>query len=104
MALLLGVFVALGMGLSAVQANDMAIKMTMSSDMGGCDGCGGGDDDDRIGGACSSVCTTPAQAILAPAFPVIAAAAPKLFLPDYWPVHGLVLSPDPNPPKPLDLG
>ena len=104
MALLLGVFVALGMGLSAVQGNDMAIKMAMSSDMGGCNGCGGESDDDRLGGACSSVCTTPVQALLTPAFPVIAADQQKLSLAEFWPPHGLVPSPNPNPPKPLDLG
>jgi hypothetical protein len=33
-ALLLAVFVTVGMGLSVVRANDMAVKMAMMSDMG----------------------------------------------------------------------
>ena len=46
-ALLLTVFVTTGMGMSVVQASDMAVKMAMTTDMnssghGGCNGCDSG--------------------------------------------------------------
>ncbi len=103
-ALLLGVFLALGMSLSAVQANDMAINMAMSSDMDGCNDCGNGSDSDRNGGACLSVCTTPSPAVLPPAVTVKTAEAPNLPLLDYQSTYGQASSPDPYPPKPHDQG
>ncbi len=99
-ALLLGVFLALGMGLSAVQANDMA----MCSDMDGCNDCGNRSDCDRNGGACLSVCTTPTPAVLNPAVNVPTAEASNFPLPDSQSTYGTASSPDPHPPRPHDQG
>ncbi len=103
-ALLLGVFLALGMSLSAVQASDMSIDMAMSSDMDCCSDCGNGSDGDRNGGACLSVCTTPSPAVLPPAVTVKTAEAPNLPLLDYQSTYGQASSPDPYPPRPHDQG
>ncbi len=103
-ALLLGVFLALGMNLSAVQANDMAIDMVMCSDMDGCNDCGNGSDCDGNGGACLSVCTTATPAVLDPAVAVKTAEASNLPLPDYQSTYGRASSPDPHPPRSHDQG
>ncbi len=103
-ALLLGVFLALGMTLSAVQANDMAIDIVMCSDMDGCNDCGNESDCDSNGGACLSVCTTATPAVLNPAVAVKTAEASNLPLPDYQSTYGPASSPDPHPPRSHDQG
>ena len=103
-ALMLGVFLALGMNLSAVQANDMAIDMAISSDMDSGSDCGNGSDGDSNGGACLSVCTTPSLAVLPLAVIVKTAETCNLPLPDYRSTYGQASSPDPHPPRPHDRG
>jgi hypothetical protein len=103
-ALLLGVILALGMNLSAVQANDMAIDMVMCSDMDGCNDRGNESDCDGNGGACLSVCTTLTPAVLDPAVAVKTAEASSLPLPDGQSTYGRASSPDPHPPKSHDQG
>lgn len=109
-ALFLGVLVALGMSLSAVQAGNMAAKMAVASDMGasghnGCGGCGGSGD---AGGAKAMVC---APACVAPVLAVLPQASPMTFdqprgfsLRPYARLLGHISTPDPYPPRPNDLG
>ena len=103
-ALLLGVFLALGVSLSAVQASDMAFDMAMSSDMECCGDCASESDCDRNGGACLSVCTTTSPAVLPSAVTVKAAVALNMPLLDYQSTYGQASSPDPDPPRPHDQG
>jgi hypothetical protein len=103
-ALLLGVFLALGASPSAVHANDMAIDMAMCADMDGCNDCGNGSDCDKNGGICLSGCTTHTPAILDSAVAVKSAEVRDLPSPDYQSTYGPASAPDPHPPRPHDLG
>lgn len=107
LTILLGVFVALGMNLSAVQASDMAIKMTnMSSsiamaDHGNCDGCGGGNDIDAKGTtSCVSICVTPVVGLLP------AKGSARVFVltafqsPESPALFSRASPPEPYPPRP----
>lgn len=105
LALLLAVFVAAGVSLSAVQANDMAIQMTMASDMGmpaGSD-CTGCPDQGTDGGkmiVCPPACIAPVLALL-PLNLTAVIAAPALHLtplPSPY-LHGRAAIPDPYPPR-----
>jgi hypothetical protein len=109
--LFLGVFLALGMSLAAVQASDMVVKMVSSaSDIGatgqsdGCNGCGGSDDGKVNIGACLAVCMTSAFAVLPSAFPVKMVQAPDLPLQRHSVSWGRSAPPDPYPPRPSNLG
>jgi hypothetical protein len=108
LVLLLGAFLALGLGLSAVQAGEMAVKMTLASDMGmpgndGCSGCGG-DDGNAKTGACHPVCTVAATAVLSSG-PVVALTVPDAPFPALSPVFAShASSPDPSPPRGRVLG
>ena len=107
LVLLLGVFVTLGMGLSAVQANTMAFKMTMSSEMastghGDCGGCGGGGDNAKAM-VCMPACVASVPALLPQADVKEFAPSPVTF-----PLRELLLTsrvypPDPYPPRFSDL-
>lgn len=110
-AVVLAVLVTLGMGLSAVQATDMAAKMTMPSEMAGsthdgCQGCPEGSGDDGMAGmTCGSVCTAPALAVL----PEQGASMPALQKPARFMVRALLRDgrfapPDPYPPRTTDIG
>jgi len=104
LALVLAVFVAVGLSLYAVEASDMAVKMgTMSGmDMSGGDDCGGCPNKapDGKGVACPSVCVAPLAA-LAPQVPSarIAISLPRLPPPRDPVLHGLYTPPDPYPPR-----
>ncbi|GAA2888747.1 hypothetical protein GGQ99_005201 [Aminobacter niigataensis] len=105
-ALLLAAFVAAGLSLSSVQASDMAVKMTMASDMGmpadgGCTAC---PDDSTDGGkmtACPQVCIAPVLAIVPQGLAaVVVALTPHLTpMPSAY-LHGRAAVPDPYPPRP----
>jgi hypothetical protein len=103
LVLLLGVFLALGLSLSTVQAGEMAVKMTLASDMGspgsgGCSGCGG-DDGNAQAGACHPICTVAAAAVL-PLGPIVAIATSDPPVPPFGPVTpGRSSAPDPSPPR-----
>src|SRR3546814_18367232 len=67
LALLLGVFLALGMSLSAIEAGEMGVQMAMASDAGAsgqsdCSGCDSGDGSNAP--ACSSVLSCSSAAVL----------------------------------------
>ena len=109
-AFALGLLIALGMSLSAVQATGMAVKMALAAKMdakqnGDCsDGCGAPGHNSAKGTACTSVCVTPIVAVLSPALSVtVAHAADVGFGPDPR-LHDWVSSPDPYPPRSKDLG
>lgn len=109
LALFLAVFVTVGMSLSAVQASDMAAKMTMSSDMSGssddgCQGCPAGGGDDGAMASCPPNCMAPVLALL-PHAPSVAGVFLSPLQPAAYPVlSGRTAWPDPYPPKPSDLG
>jgi hypothetical protein len=107
-ALVLGLFVALGMSLSAVQASDMAVKMALASDMGdagshGCTGCGGGDDGAANAGPCLPGCTAPMFAVMPPTSDTMVAQVCHLSLPMAPASQSRASSPDPYPPRFHDL-
>jgi hypothetical protein len=108
-ALLLAVFVAVGMGLSVVRANDMAVKMAMMSDMGA-----DGQDDcanclhlpDKAGAKatfCGTVCAEPAIAHQHEAPPRVVALIAPIYLANVAALHGRALQPDPHPPRTSDI-
>ena len=110
-ALLLGVFVTLGMSLSAVEASDMTVKMTMTTEMGSaahddCKLCPGGDRATPKAAVCKIVCTTPVFSMLPLqlASLAIAMVAADVSLPGHMALPGKTSAPDPYPPRPTDLG
>ena len=107
--LLLAVFVAVGMGLSVVRANDMAVKMAMMSDMGA-----DGHDDfanclhvpDKDGAKatfCATLCAEPAMAQQHEAPPRVVALVAAVRVASVAALHGRALEPDPHPPRPSDI-
>jgi hypothetical protein len=108
-ALLLAVFVTVGMGLSVVQANDMAVKMAMMSDMGA-----DGQDDcanclhlpDKAGAKatfCATVCAESAIAHQHEAPLRVVALVAAIHLANVAALHGRALQPDPHPPRTSDI-
>lgn len=99
-----------GMGVSAVQATEMAVKMTMTSDMGAsghgdCASCSGSKGADGKAMVCPPACVVAVIAVLPPAGPVIImpiVTAPPL--PRDALLSGNASAPDPYPPRPNDLG
>jgi hypothetical protein len=107
--LLLAVFVTVGMGLSVVRANDMAVKMVMMSDMGADDQ---GDCPNCLhfpekGGAkatfCATVCAEPAIAHQHEAPARVVALVAAIHLDNTAALHGRALRPDPHPPRTSDI-
>lgn len=108
-ALMLGVFVTLGISLSTVQASDMAVKMASASAMGdsgdgGCGGCDGGGNDGAKGMACAAVCAAPVLAVVPQAFSLTLAQTLRPPMRPYPFLQGAAFSPDPYPPRSYDLG
>src|SRR5258708_1732553 len=108
-ALLLGFFVALGVSPSAVQANGMAAKMSVTSGMGasGHGGCEGGDSGDSglaKGMACGSICIGPVFAVPPLAFSLSVIPARVMSWREYPHPHDRASPPDPYPPRSGDLG
>jgi hypothetical protein len=102
--LMLGLLVALGMSLSAVQASNMAADMAMSghqmsaSGSGSCNGC-----NDGAGGAkimvCDATCVAPATATV-PQSPALLIERPVDRPLSPGPaLSGWTASPNPHPPK-----
>ena len=107
LVLLLGVFVTLGMGLSAVQASTMAFKMPMSSEMGStghgnCGGCGASGDDAKAM-VCMPACVAPVPALLPQADAKELAPSPVAFPLQEFLLTSRAYPPDPYPPRPNDL-
>lgn len=109
-ALMLGVFVTLGMSASVVAASNMAVKMVTSSDVsttghGDCHGCDG----DNSGKVKPMVCTVGCVAPPSIGFPHVGQATmawtgAKLFPPKTALLFGKTSPPDPYPPRSIDLG
>jgi hypothetical protein len=103
LALFLGVFLALGGGLSAVQAGEMGLQMAMASDTGasgqsGCDGCGSSDDSSNAV-SCSSALSCSGAAVLPVANNLAQPRPVDRPLPIAGFAHGLSAPPDPYPPR-----
>jgi hypothetical protein len=109
-ALFLGVFLALGMSLSAVQASDMAVQMAMAGDVdmsgqGDCDGCGGSGDDSVDAVTCSPMLSCSGMAaLLSAAGGLVATQTIKQVAPVSSVARDLTAPPDPYPPRSLNLG
>jgi hypothetical protein len=106
-ALFLGVFLVLGMTLSAVQAGEMAVQMVAmdSSDTmspSGCNGCGDGDAD--LAGTCLPMCMGASAALLPSDDIMMVLENSASLYPNSTISHERVFSPDPHPPKSNDLG
>lgn len=97
----MSIFLGLGMGLSAVQAGNMMVKMAVAGDMdasgGECSGCGG--DDAVKAGNCVSICASSAFVMPAPAEITSRIETTVSFPPDMRSLHGIPFSPDPGPPR-----
>ena len=103
---LLGLMLSLGMGLSAVQANNMTVDMALAGDMdgsgsGGCTGCGG--DDTAKSGSCFSICASSVFMMQAPTTTSSRIEPSAPFFPDTLPLRSTAFSPDPHPPRPTFL-
>lgn len=109
-ALLLAVFVTVGMSLSAVQASGMSAKMAMASDMLGSvhDGCPGcptsGGNDGMKATACGIVCVAPVLAVLPEGASMAAVQKPASFPVPEPLLRGRRAQPDPYPPRTTDIG
>jgi hypothetical protein len=95
MALLVGLCFAVAMGLSSVQANDMAAKMA-AADQSPCTDCKG---DMGVVGCATAACSAAMPALTAqPAFTIdadrlaVVSAAPAV-------LRGRERAPDPHPPR-----
>lgn len=123
-ALLLAVFVTVGVSVSAVQASTMAVNMTMASqagiamasetgmtisDMGAaagsdCKACLKGTGDNGNPMQCPPTCIAPVLAVLPLEFAAMTVIRAPLPSPLWMPfLHGRSSSPDPFPPKSIDL-
>lgn len=101
-ALALVLTFAAGTVAHAVQASDMAVEMAMTADGGmpGCDGCGGGNDDDPAGKpTCMQVCIAPAVAILGSDIMVVAMSTGRLIPSVASESVGRTTLVDPYPPR-----
>jgi hypothetical protein len=106
--LLLAVFVTAGVTLSVVQANGMATKMAMMSDMGDgghghCDACPDVDSGAKSPG-CSPFCVAPALIVLQSFALAVPTSFPTSFRVQSDQLDGLASPPDPSPPRPTDIG
>jgi hypothetical protein len=108
--LLLAVFVAVGMGLSAAQASGMAARMATMSDMampdhGDCQDCPDQPGDGGIKAmACGNVCAAPVIAPLPTAAVIPDGEKPASVVAPDLSLDGRSLSPDPDPPRTSDIG
>ena len=101
---LLGLLLCLGIGLSAVQAGNMAVRMALADDMGspgGCAGCGG--DEGVKAGNCVSICASSIFTLPAPTAFSAVAMSQLSFSDRTEPLRSTASSPEPYPPKPAIL-
>jgi hypothetical protein len=110
-ALLLTVFVTVGVSLSTVQASDMTVKMAMVSDMGApghgdCQGCpSGGNNDGMKAMPCATICVAPVLAVLPQVTAMALVQKPgSLMAVRVALLDGRASPPDPPPPRPTDIG
>lgn len=109
LVLVLGVFLALGMSVSAVQAAKNAFQMATTADdagtsgPGNCNGCGGGDSGKGMA-TCAPVLNCGSMAAVLPMESALATVRPAdLFNPVSNVARSLTATPDPYPPRPHDL-
>ncbi|WP_234841781.1 hypothetical protein [Sinorhizobium meliloti] len=108
--LLLAVFVAAGMGLSAAQASIMTAKMTTMAEMdmaseAGCLDCPDHSPDTGMKAmACGTVCAAPVLAALPVAESLPAGEKAASLPPGDTLLHGRALPPEPYPPRTSDIG
>lgn len=110
-ALLLAVFIAVGMSLSVAQASGMTARMATMADMdmsahGSCQDCPDQPGDTGMKAmACGNVCAGPVLATLpAAAMPVLVGEKAASFVAGDPLLHGRALTPDPYPPRTSDIG
>jgi hypothetical protein len=99
----LGVFLALGLNLSAIHANGMMLKMAMSPDMISCEDCSPGREDETTAGSCLAVCIFPTMAVHSVASNAEAVQEADFFLSAPRSLRYLTPSPEPDPPRPNDI-
>ncbi len=103
LSLILVLTFATGTVVHAVQVSDMAVGMAMTEDgaMPGCDGCGGGNDDNGAAAKlnCSPACVAPAVAILVSDTVVAVKIAGESMPPVADESTGLPTLIDPYPPR-----
>ena len=105
---ILALFVGMGMVLSAVQANDMVLKMAMVGDAGsaganGCTACGG-DDGNGKQANCLPACVTTSLGLLPSTVVVALNVAGSSTTSPYTAPRGSTANPDPWPPRLSILG
>ena len=99
----LGALFALAIGLPAVQAGGMALKMASSLNggepvLGSCTACG--NMDKPMGsGACSQLCPVPALGVVLTGTAPIAEHTSTVPLAGNWALGGRTFAPDPHPPR-----
>lgn len=108
--LFLTVFVTVGMSLSVVQANDMALRMSVGSAAGvvghnSCHGCPPGSRDDGMKAmGCAAICVSPIVANLDQgSFAVPMRKPAPLLTMRYAALDGRPSAPDPYPPRPTNI-
>ncbi|OAP35321.1 hypothetical protein AU381_25960 [Sinorhizobium glycinis] len=107
--LLLAVFVAAGMSLSAAQASVMTAKMTTMAEMdmsseAGCLDCPAYSPDSGMKAmACGVVCAAPVLAALPTALPLPSCETAVSLPPREALLHGRALPPEPYPPRTSDI-
>lgn len=107
-ALMLAVFVTVGLNASVVQASDMALKMSASSGMsvnshGDCHTCDGGNSDKSKPMVCTVACVAPVLIAVPEVGQAIFPVAAKLVPDKADLLVGGISPPDPFPPRSIDL-
>jgi hypothetical protein len=107
LALVFGLLLAVGTVVSAVQASDMAVDLATSGcvDTTGaicCDDCGG-DDGDVYTGACLPICAGGACGVIPSRITLKTADQPQMLASTHPASLGRAFSPDPYPPRAIDL-
>ncbi|MGE0651872.1 MAG: hypothetical protein AB7P12_08995 [Alphaproteobacteria bacterium] len=94
---------AVGSVVHGVEASAMSVKMSAASGgmAPGCDGCGGENGDKgKVERACSSLCVTPAIAVLPTIIPIAVRVSETIGLHVAELIVGQSGPPDPHPPRP----
>lgn len=109
-ALLLGIFLALGMGFTDIYASTMPGAMSVTNGMAmgdtgrmDCDPCGGAGNEGMQGGDCSAVCVGQTLALSPSGSTDTALRSRQPLLPPAVPLSGRMSAPDPHPPKTIRL-
>lgn len=109
-AFALGLLVAWGMSLSAVQASQMTVKMATAAAMsthgnGDCSGgCGGDGDNGAEAMICTAACVAPVVAVLSPTQSVTFGHVADVQFGPHPLLTDWASAPDPYPPRSSDLG